>query len=91
MSQPDQTYLAKLLLYYEEEIEGEAYFQGLARRFPDPAQHKRLTLLAQVERRGGCCPAYRAICPVAPVGREPDRKRSRTGAPCAGDMGGASG
>ena len=28
MSQPDQTYLAKLLLYYEEEIEGEAYFQG---------------------------------------------------------------
>jgi hypothetical protein len=50
MTQPDQTYLAKLLLYYEEEIEGEAYFEGLARRFPDPAQHKRLTLLAEVER-----------------------------------------
>tara|TARA_R110000851_G_scaffold79396_2_gene174774 strand:+ start:31 stop:513 length:483 start_codon:yes stop_codon:yes gene_type:complete len=50
MTQPDQTYLSKLLLYYEEEIEGEAYFEGLARRFPDPEQHRRLTLLAEVER-----------------------------------------
>lgn len=50
MTQPDQTYLAKLLLYYEEEIEGEAYFNELARLFPAPEHRKRLTLLAEVER-----------------------------------------
>ncbi|EAQ27427.1 hypothetical protein [Roseovarius sp. 217] len=59
MTRPDQTYLAKLLLYYEEEIEGEAYFDALARRFPDPAQHKRLMLLAEVERH-----AARGVAPL---------------------------
>lgn len=50
MTRPDQTYLDTLLLYYEEEIEGEAYFAELARIFSTPEQRKRLTLLAEVER-----------------------------------------
>lgn len=43
-------YLEKLQLYYEEEIEGEAYFARLAARFADPDCHRKLHLLAEVER-----------------------------------------
>ncbi len=43
-------YLDTLLLYFEEEIMGEAYFNGLAARF-DASEHKaKLKLLAEVER-----------------------------------------
>ena len=41
-------YLKTLLSYYEEEIEGEAYFYGLADHFE---QQEKLTVLARVERR----------------------------------------
>ena len=59
MAKPDQMYLDKLLLYYEEEIEGEAYFAELARTFPVPDQKAKLTLLAEVEAH-----AARAVEPV---------------------------
>ena len=41
-------YLKTLLSYYEEEIEGEAYFYGLVDHFE---QQEKLTVLARVERR----------------------------------------
>ena len=41
-------YLKTLLIYYEEEIEGEAYFYGLVDHFEE---HDKLRILAQVERR----------------------------------------
>ena len=42
-------YLKTLKLYYEEEIEGEAYFAGLADRLSDPDQKHKMLLLSQVE------------------------------------------
>lgn len=44
------TYLETLLLYFEEEIMGEAYFNGLAACFGAPGQREKLILLAKVER-----------------------------------------
>ena len=41
-------YLKTLLSYYEEEIEGEAYFYGLVDHFKEEG---KLTVLARVERR----------------------------------------
>jgi dimethylamine/trimethylamine dehydrogenase len=46
---PTQVYLDTLLLYYEEEIEGEAYFQTLADMAGNPDHHNKLQLLAKVE------------------------------------------
>jgi len=46
---PDRAYLDTLLLYYEEEIEGEAYFEALAARLADPAHKYKMQLLAEVE------------------------------------------
>lgn len=43
-------YLDTLLLYFEEEIMGEAYFYGLTGHFDDPGEREKLTLLAEVER-----------------------------------------
>ncbi|MEM7427662.1 MAG: hypothetical protein AAF441_16340 [Pseudomonadota bacterium] len=43
-------YLETLLLYFEEEIMGEAYFCGLAERFDGPGEQEKLILLAEVER-----------------------------------------
>lgn len=45
-----QEYLDTLQLYYEEEIEGEAYFAALAARFADPDHKRKLRLLAEIER-----------------------------------------
>ncbi len=45
-----QKYLDTLLLYFEEEIMGEAYFYGLANRFPDEHQSLKMRHLAEVER-----------------------------------------
>ena len=47
---PTQEYLDTLLLYFEEEIIGEGYFLGLAKRFPDQDQREKMTYLAKVER-----------------------------------------
>lgn len=44
------TYFETLLLYFEEEIMGEAYFNGLAECFRAPDQRQKLDLLAMVER-----------------------------------------
>ena len=44
---PTKRYLQMLLTYYEEKVSGETYFLGLAEHF---AEHKKLTLLAKVER-----------------------------------------
>ena len=45
-----QKYLDTLLLYFEEEIMGEAYFIGLAKRFSDEHQCLKMRHLAEVER-----------------------------------------
>ncbi len=50
MLQVDAAYLRTLLDYYEEEIGGIAYFQGLADICTDPDQKAKMTLLAQVEQ-----------------------------------------
>lgn len=44
---PTKHYLQTLLIYYEEEVSGEAYFLSLAEHF---VEHKKLVLLAKVER-----------------------------------------
>jgi len=46
----DPEYLRLLLLYYEEEIMGQGYFDALASANADPDQHAKLVLLGQVER-----------------------------------------
>ena len=46
----DSKYLDTLLLYFEEEIMGEAYFYGLTNHFAKPHERAKLALLAQVER-----------------------------------------
>lgn len=43
-------YLDTLLLYHEEEIMGEAYFNGLAAHYTQPHERSKLALLADVER-----------------------------------------
>ena len=51
MSEPvTEKYLETLLLYFEEEIMGEAYFYGLAEKFPEEHQQQKMVLLAKVER-----------------------------------------
>ncbi|MEM7440112.1 MAG: hypothetical protein AAF393_10970 [Pseudomonadota bacterium] len=45
-----QEYLDTLLLYYEEEVEGEAYFMQFARAFGDPQHRRKIELLGKVER-----------------------------------------
>ena len=47
---PGRRYLDTLLLFYEEEIMGEAYFAALAERLPDPARRAKMEKLAEVER-----------------------------------------
>ncbi len=46
----EMSYLDTLLLYYEEEVEGEAYFAELAQAFDAPEHQAKLVLLGQVER-----------------------------------------
>ena len=47
MMRATDKYLKTLLSYYEEEIEGEAYFYGLVDHFEE---QEKLTVLARVER-----------------------------------------
>lgn len=42
-------YLATLTLYYEEEVEGEAYFAALADRLGDPEERRKMQMMADVE------------------------------------------
>lgn len=49
MTKADQTYLETLLRYYEEEIEGEAYFAAIAERLDNPEQKRKMQMLADVE------------------------------------------
>lgn len=54
MAQPptaSAAYLETLLEYYEEEIMGAAYFDGLAEHIGGAAERGKLRLLAEVERR----------------------------------------
>jgi dimethylamine/trimethylamine dehydrogenase len=43
-------YLEMLQRFYEEEIEGSAYFDALAERFSQAEQRRKMHLMAQVER-----------------------------------------
>lgn len=45
-----KSYLETLLLYYEEEIEGDGYFRAFANRLDDPDHKKKMILMADVER-----------------------------------------
>ncbi len=56
---PDPVYLETLTRYYEEEVEGEAWFEALAERMPLPRQREKLLLLAAVERA-----TYEAVDPL---------------------------
>jgi len=46
---PTQKYLDTLQLYYEEEVEGEAYFDEIADRLQNPDHKQKMHLMAQVE------------------------------------------
>ena len=47
--QPSEKYLDTLLRYYEEEVEGEAYFNGIADRLSDLDHQAKMRLMAKVE------------------------------------------
>ncbi len=49
MTKPSQKYLDTLKLYYEEEVEGEAYFAALAERLTDPEEKRKMQMMADVE------------------------------------------
>ena len=55
----NEGYLEMLQRFYEEEIEGAAYFDALAERFNETDQRRKLHLMAQVERY-----AANAIAPL---------------------------
>jgi hypothetical protein len=56
---PSQSYLDTLLLYYEEEIMGEAYFRAVSHQYLDPDRTYKMELMAQVERH-----AANAVLPL---------------------------
>ena len=47
---PSQEYFDTLVQYYEEEVEGEAYFAEAAKAYDDPLVRDKLILLAECER-----------------------------------------
>jgi hypothetical protein len=48
--EPMPAYLEILLLHYEEEIIGEAYFRTFSERLSDPQQAQKMRLMGDVER-----------------------------------------
>lgn len=48
-NRPSQLYLDTLLQYYEEEVQGEAYFNCIADRLPNPDHQAKMQLMAKVE------------------------------------------
>ena len=46
---PSEKYLETLVQYYEEEIEGEAYFAAIADRLDDPEERRKMQMMADVE------------------------------------------
>ena len=48
---PVHDYRTILLIYYEEEVEGEAYFHSVADRLTDPDEARKMHLLGDVERK----------------------------------------
>lgn len=59
MSAPTQKYLDTLTLYYEEEVEGEAYFHALAERLEDAEEKRKMRMVGDVETY-----AYTAVEPL---------------------------
>ncbi|QGX97015.1 hypothetical protein EI983_01480 [Roseovarius faecimaris] len=49
MSTPTKEYLDTLTRYYEEEVEGEAYFYAIAERLSDPEERRKMEMVAEVE------------------------------------------
>ena len=64
-------YLVTLLRKFEEEIMGEAYFYGLAERFPEPHQREKMIYLARVERHAA--EAVRPLLEKYNLEARPDR------------------
>ncbi len=50
MSRRNLSYEETLIWYFEEEIEGEAYFHALAEHFDEPGAAEKLHVMAEVER-----------------------------------------
>lgn len=48
-SAPSKKYLETLCRYYEEEVEGDAYFHAIAARLTTPDERRKMTLVAEVE------------------------------------------
>ena len=46
---PGRAYLDTLVQYYEEEIEGEAYFSAIADRLQDPEERRKMQMMADLE------------------------------------------
>ncbi|SHK38352.1 dimethylamine/trimethylamine dehydrogenase [Shimia gijangensis] len=49
VKKPSTRYLETLCKYYEEEVEGEAYFHAIAERLKDPENRRKMTVIAEVE------------------------------------------
>lgn len=49
IEKPTQKYLDTLQRYYEEEVQGEAYFDAIAERLKDPDRKQKMHLMARVE------------------------------------------
>lgn len=49
MNTPSPDYLETLTRYYEEEVEGEAYFYAIAERLSDPDERQKMRMVAEVE------------------------------------------
>jgi len=54
---PSRDYLDTLQLYYEEEIEGEAFFAAIAERLEDRTEREKMQLMADVETRAAAAVA----------------------------------
>lgn len=50
MTNNERSYEETLVAYFEEEVEGEAYFHALAEYFDEPGAAEKLHLMAEVER-----------------------------------------
>ena len=88
---PSQEYFDTLVQYYEEEVEGEAYFAEAAKAYDDPLVREKLELLAECERHAaesvepllrkyGLTPQSAQSLPKPPSDQTAPQARQTTGA-----------
>lgn len=76
-TKPSETYLKTLCRYYEEEIEGEAYFYAIAERLDCVEQRRKMALVAEVETFAA--KAVRPLIDKYDLKPEPSENLLRTG------------